>query len=53
MNLLFDIVPVSIYFYVVTALDRVNNESPPSNEAQVVIPQFSDISSTRIKVGMD
>ena len=28
------------YYYVVTALDRVNNESPPSNELKVVVPQF-------------
>jgi len=28
------------YYYVVTALDRVNNESPPSAELEVVVPQF-------------
>jgi len=28
------------YYYVVTALDRVNNESPPSNELEVKIPSF-------------
>ena len=28
------------YYYVVTALDRVNNESPPSNEIRVTIPQY-------------
>jgi uncharacterized lipoprotein YddW (UPF0748 family) len=26
------------YFYVVTALDRVNNQSPPSNEVKVTLP---------------
>ena len=28
------------YYYVVTALDRVNNESPPSNELEVNVPLF-------------
>jgi len=28
------------YYYVVTALDRVNNESPPSNEIRVATPHF-------------
>ncbi len=29
-----------VYFYTVTALDRVNNESPPSNEIRVMTPHF-------------
>ena len=28
------------YHYVVTALDRVNNESPPSNQVSVMVPQY-------------
>jgi len=32
--------PNSTYYYVVTALDRVNNESPPSNEVRVIVPQL-------------
>ncbi|HDP99822.1 MAG TPA: hypothetical protein ENN22_11655 [bacterium] len=31
----------NIYYYVVTALDRVNNESPPSNEVQVSLPHLA------------
>ena len=36
------------YHYVVTALDRVNNESPPSNEVTVMIPQFVLVDSLGI-----
>ncbi len=36
------------YFYVVTALDRVNNESPPSNEVSVIIPQFVMAESLKV-----
>lgn len=35
-----DVIPGKTYFYTVTALDRVNNESPPSNEANITIPQL-------------
>lgn len=33
--------------YVVTALDRVNNESPPSNQVSVMIPQLAIAASLR------
>jgi len=33
--------PGKQYYYVVTALDRVNNESPPSNEIAIMIPHFA------------
>jgi uncharacterized lipoprotein YddW (UPF0748 family) len=35
------------YYYVITALDRVNNESPPSNQVAVTIPQY--VLSDRMK----
>ena len=35
------------YYYVITALDRVNNESPPSNQIAVAIPQH--VLSDRMK----
>jgi len=36
------------YHYVVTALDRVNNESPPSNQVRVIIPQYVFIDNLKI-----
>ncbi len=33
------------YFYVVTAMDRVNNESPPSNEVQIMFPAIASTNS--------
>ncbi|HEX9971102.1 MAG TPA: family 10 glycosylhydrolase, partial [bacterium] len=33
--------PGRTYQYIVTALDRVNNESPPSNQVSVMIPQLA------------
>lgn len=36
------------YFYVVTALDRVNNESPPSNQVKVIIPQYVLVDSLKV-----
>lgn len=35
------------YYYVITALDRVNNESPPSNQVTVTIPPY--VLSDRMK----
>ena len=32
--------PGCVYYYVLTALDRVNNESPPSNQVSVMVPQY-------------
>ena len=34
--------PGITYYYVVTALDRVNNESPPSNEVCVSMPRYTN-----------
>ena len=36
------------YYYVVTALDRVNNESPPSNQVKVIIPQYVSLDSLKV-----
>ena len=35
------------YYYIVTALDRVNNESPPSAVLKVVVPQFVMVDSLK------
>jgi len=35
------------YYYVVTALDRANNQSPPSNEIKVSIPTFVAIADQK------
>ncbi|MBL7094290.1 family 10 glycosylhydrolase [candidate division KSB1 bacterium] len=35
------------YYYVVTALDRVNNQSPPSNEVEVYFPSIVERDSSR------
>ncbi len=35
------VIPGRTYFYTVAALDRVNNESPPSNEVYITIPQLA------------
>jgi hypothetical protein len=40
--------PGKIYQYIVTALDRVNNESPPSNQVSVMIPQLVLIDSLKV-----
>lgn len=34
------------YYYVVTALDRVNNQSPPSNEVKVFLPAITQTDSS-------
>ena len=39
--------PDKTYFYVVTALDRVNNESPPSNEVRVIFPKIAKMNSNK------
>lgn len=44
--------PGRVYFYAVTALDRVNNESPPSNEIRVMTPQYAFTGQAQ-KVKMD
>lgn len=39
--------PGKTYRYIVTALDRVNNESPPSNQVSVLIPQLAVTDATK------
>ncbi|NOZ61700.1 MAG: hypothetical protein GXO74_08455, partial [Calditrichaeota bacterium] len=34
------------YYYVITALDRLNNESPPSNEIRVWFPRVALLSDS-------
>ncbi len=41
------------YFYVVTALDRVNNESPPSNQVSVIVPRLAMTDSVKLAVSND
>jgi len=36
------------YFYVVTALDRVNNQSPPSNEVKLTVPKIVKRDSSEV-----
>ncbi len=36
--------PSKTYYYVIAALDRLNNESPPSNEIMVTFPRVAAIS---------
>jgi len=38
------------YYYVVTALDRVNNESPPSNLVSIVIPKLAMLERAKLSI---
>lgn len=38
-----DVKPGRNYYYIVTALDRVGNESPPSNQAAVMLPLLAEL----------
>ena len=40
--------PGKNYHYLVTALDRVNNESPPSNQVMIAVPQIAFWDSLKI-----